>query len=157
HALASPDDERIAAVAALAAEPLPDDACFWMEAAARTLHSDRQDTEEGLDAARLDALARRAGNLEQVARELALGMDFAFLLDPQRFFLVIGYSATDDRLDPGHYDLLASEARLASLVAIAKGDVPTRHWFRLGRELTPVGTGAALVSWSGSMFEYLMP
>ncbi len=53
--------------------------------------------------------------------------------------------------------MLASEARLASFVAIAKGDVPTRHWFRLGRTETPVGYGSALVSWSGSMFEYLMP
>ena len=60
-------------------------------------------------------------------------------------------------LDPSCYDLLASEARLASFVAIAKGDVPARHWFRLGREVTPVGRGAALISWSGSMFEYLMP
>src|SRR5437867_11618648 len=53
--------------------------------------------------------------------------------------------------------LLASEARLASFVAIAKGDVSPQHWFLLGRSLTPVGGGAALVSWSGSMFEYLMP
>jgi cyclic beta-1,2-glucan synthetase len=60
-------------------------------------------------------------------------------------------------LDPNCYDLLASEARLASFVAIAKGDVASRHWFRLGRAVTPVGRGAALISWSGSMFEYLMP
>jgi cyclic beta-1,2-glucan synthetase len=63
----------------------------------------------------------------------------------------------DGTLDPSSYDLLASEARLASFVAIAKGDVSPRHWFLLGRSLTPVGGGAALVSWSGSMFEYLMP
>ena len=56
-----------------------------------------------------------------------------------------------------YYDLLASEARLASFVAIAKGDVPTRHWFHLGRTVTSVHSGVALVSWSGSMFEYLMP
>ncbi len=60
-------------------------------------------------------------------------------------------------LDLNCYDLLASEARLASLVAIASGDIPARHWFRLGREVTPVADGAALISWSGSMFEYLMP
>src|SRR5207302_6772347 len=60
-------------------------------------------------------------------------------------------------LDPSCYDLLASEARLASFVAIAKDDIPPRHWFRLGRVVTPVGRGAALISWSGSMFEYLMP
>ena len=55
------------------------------------------------------------------------------------------------------YDLVASEARLASFMAIAAGDIPARHWFRLGREVTPIGHGAALISWSGSMFEYLMP
>src|ERR1700694_4600531 len=62
-----------------------------------------------------------------------------------------------DALDPSCDDLLASEARLASFMAIAKGDVPARHWFRLGRAVTAVEPGAALISWSGSMFEYLMP
>ncbi len=59
--------------------------------------------------------------------------------------------------DASCYDLLASEARLASFFAIAKNDIPTRHWFRLGRSVTSIGHGAALLSWSGSMFEYLMP
>ncbi|HEY3485776.1 MAG TPA: glucoamylase family protein, partial [Ilumatobacteraceae bacterium] len=63
----------------------------------------------------------------------------------------------EDRLDPSCYDLLASEARLASFVAIAKGDVPAKHWFRLGRGLRSVEGGAVLLSWSGSLFEYLMP
>ncbi len=76
---------------------------------------------------------------------------------PDRQLLSIGYRVTDGTLDPSCYDLLASEARLASFVAIAKGDVPTRHWFHLGRTVTPVDGGAALISWSGSMFEYLMP
>ncbi len=88
---------------------------------------------------------------------MAEAMEFDFLLDPQRRLLSIGYRAADGTLDPSCYDLLASEARLASFVAIAKGDVATRHWFRLGRPVTPVGHGAALISWSGSMFEYLMP
>ena len=88
---------------------------------------------------------------------MALAMDFAFLLDPERKLLSIGYSLTDNLLDPSCYDLLASEARLASLFAIAKGDVTTRHWFRLGRAAAPLGNGSALISWSGSMFEYLMP
>jgi cyclic beta-1,2-glucan synthetase len=74
-----------------------------------------------------------------------------------RKLLAIGYRVTDGSLDPGRYDLLASEARLASFVAIAKGDVPVSHWFRLGRALTPVEQDSVLVSWSGSMFEYLMP
>src|SRR5881296_3670027 len=84
-------------------------------------------------------------------------MDFDFLFDPMRKLFAIGYRVTDGSLDPGRYDLLASEARLASFVAIAKGDVPVSHWFRLGRSLTPVELDSVLVSWSGSMFEYLMP
>ena len=88
---------------------------------------------------------------------MAEAMEFGFLLDPERQLLSIGYRAADGTLDPSCYDLLASEARLASFIAIAKGDVPARHWFRLGRAVTPVGHGAALISWSGSMFEYLMP
>ena len=84
-------------------------------------------------------------------------MEFGFLLDPARQLLSIGFQVGEGSLDPSCYDLLASEARLASFVAIAKGDVPTRHWFRLGRAVTPVDRGSALISWSGSMFEYLMP
>ena len=88
---------------------------------------------------------------------MALAMDFAFLVDPARNLLSIGFSLADGRLDANCYDLLASEARLASLFAIAKGDVATKHWFRLGRPATVIGGGSALISWSGSMFEYLMP
>jgi len=95
--------------------------------------------------------------VEALSRSLALEMDFGFLLDPDKKLLSIGFSVATNRLDPGCYDLLASEARLASLFAIAKGDVETRHWFRLGRPATPIGAGSALISWSGSMFEYLMP
>jgi cyclic beta-1,2-glucan synthetase len=84
-------------------------------------------------------------------------MDFRFLFDSSRKLFSIGYRVADGSLDPSCYDLLASEARLGSFMAIAKGDVSPRHWFLLGRALTPVGRGAALVSWSGSMFEYLMP
>src|SRR3970282_1256369 len=84
-------------------------------------------------------------------------MQFGFLLDPERRLLSIGYRVAEGALDPSCYDLLASEARLASFVAIAKGDVASRHWFRLGGAVTPIGRGAALISWSGSMFEYLMP
>src|SRR5262249_17341963 len=79
-----------------------------------------------------------------------------FLYDAGRKLLAIGYRAQDNALDANFYDLLASEARLASFVAIAKEDVPVEHWFKLGRPLTPVERGAVLISWSGSMFEYLM-
>jgi cyclic beta-1,2-glucan synthetase len=102
-------------------------------------------------------LAARLSALETGARALLDAMKFDFLFDSERELLSIGYRVADGSLEPNFYDLLASEARLASFVAIAKGDLPTRHWFRLGRAMAAVGRGAALVSWSGSMFEYLMP
>ena len=102
-------------------------------------------------------LERRLAVVGALARKLFDAMEFGFLFDPARQLLSIGYQVTEGSLDPNCYDLLASEARLASFVAIAKGDVPVRHWFRLGRGLTPVDRGSALISWSGSMFEYLMP
>ena len=93
----------------------------------------------------------------QIALRLFSEMDFTFLLDMTRQLLSIGYRVEDNALDSSHYDLLASEARLASVVAIAKGDISAHNWFRLGRTLTSVNSRPALVSWSGSMFEYLMP
>lgn len=102
-------------------------------------------------------LVERLEVIALMARDMALAMDFAFLLDPDKKLLSIGFSAEANCLDPNCYDLLASEARLASLFAIAKGDIATRHWFRLGRSSTPLGAASALISWSGSMFEYLMP
>ncbi|MFN2400445.1 MAG: GH36-type glycosyl hydrolase domain-containing protein [Gemmatimonadaceae bacterium] len=101
-------------------------------------------------AARLDALAQRA-------YDFALEMDFRFLFSERRKLFAIGYQAKSHTLDGSSYDLLASEARLASFVAIAKKDVQVEHWFRLGRALTHATGGTTLVSWSGSLFEYLMP
>jgi cyclic beta-1,2-glucan synthetase len=103
------------------------------------------------------SLIRRLTKLARDAATVVAAMDFGFLYDPMRQLFAIGYRVTDGSLDPGRYDLLASEARLTSFVAIAKGDVPVSHWFRLGRALTPVQQDSVLVSWSGSMFEYLMP
>ncbi len=96
-------------------------------------------------------------------RALALAHDFSWLYDRQRHLLHIGAVAAvgsepgTERLDQNHYDLLASEARLASLVAIAKGDVPAAHWGALGRPFFSRGRVTGLKSWSGSMFEMLMP
>ncbi|MGE3539676.1 MAG: glucoamylase family protein [Candidatus Tectimicrobiota bacterium] len=108
-------------------------------------------------AAASEALGRRLMRLAQLTQTMFDAMEFNFLFDPTRKLFSIGYRVTDNSLDPGYYDLLASEARLTSFIAIAKGEVPASHWFTLGRALTPVGWGSALVSWSGSMFEYLMP
>jgi len=102
-------------------------------------------------------LGTRAAALARRARTFALSMEFGFLVEPDRKLLSIGYRVAERAPDPSCYDLLASEARLASFFAIAKGDLPVRHWFRLGRLLTPVDRSSALFSWSGSMFEYLMP
>jgi cyclic beta-1,2-glucan glucanotransferase len=126
----------------------------WAEATLASIESHRRDVAASA-ADRL--LERRLATLETKARALVGSMAFGFLLDPDRKLLSIGYRVAEGTLDPSCYDLLASEARLASFVAIAKGEVPSRHWFRLGRTVTPIGCGAALVSWSGSMFEYLMP
>ena len=103
------------------------------------------------------ALVRRLQAIADEAQRLVAAMDFGFLFDPVRKLFSIGFRVREGTLDPSYYDLLASEARLTSFVAIAKGDVEADHWFRLGRGLTPVGRGSALISWSGSMFEYLMP
>ena len=84
-------------------------------------------------------------------------MDFKFLFDTSKKLFVIGYSVSDQRADTSCYDLLASEARLCSYVAIAQGQVPLEHWFSLNRLLVVSQGKPALLSWSGSMFEYLMP
>ena len=85
------------------------------------------------------------------------GMDFRLLYDRERKLFRIGYNVTLDQVDPHHYDLLASEARLASYLAIVKREVPESHWYALGRPMTRLHGGPALLSWGGSMFEYLMP
>ncbi|WP_325628689.1 GH36-type glycosyl hydrolase domain-containing protein, partial [Methanospirillum sp.] len=85
-------------------------------------------------------------------------IEYEFLYDRVSNLLSIGYNVTDFRLDPVFYDLLASEARITSFMGIATGHLPQKHWFALGRLLTTVGgVNTALISWSGSMFEYLMP
>jgi cyclic beta-1,2-glucan synthetase len=104
--------------------------------------------------ARLERSAARAAALFD-------GMNFRFLYDPRRHLFAIGYRLADaegpGRLDQSYYDLLASEARLASFIAIAKGDVPEMHWFHLGRSVTSVRGAPVLLSWNATLFEYLLP
>src|SRR5207302_3250630 len=97
----------------------------------------------------LDALTRQASEFAN--------MDFTFLFDPVRDLFSIGYNVSEHRRDASFYDLLASEARLCSYVAIAQGEIPQDHWFSLGRLLVSVGGDPVLASWSGSMVECLMP
>ncbi len=139
----------VARLVALAGESASD-LRFWATVLQTTLADHLSDLARPPEAALL-------AEVEVLSRSLALEMDFRFLIDPDKNLLSIGFSVATNRLDASCYDLLASEARLASLFAIAKGDVETRHWFRLGRPATPIGAGSALISWSGSMFEYLMP
>jgi len=119
--------------------------------AARMLH--------GLDAGRerADELVARLRLDADIAREMWEHTDFRMLFDAQRLLFSIGYNTAEGKLDPSYYDMLASECRLASFLAIAKGDVPQEHWFRLGRPLTAAAGDRVLLSWSASMFEYLMP
>ncbi len=98
---------------------------------------------------RLEALA-------QQSHEFAC-MDFNFLFDLERNLFVIGYNVDECKRDRGYYDLLASEARLCSYVGIALGQIHQDHWFSLGRLLLSSERGTILASWSGSLFEYLMP
>ena len=117
------------------------------------------------------------GNLRQAARRAALAarrelqqisfltglcrrfsaMDFRFLFHPQRKLLAVGFNVNDRRCDESYYDLLASEARLTSFLAVSHGQLPLEHWFALGRMVTVVSGTPTLLSWSGSMFEYLLP
>jgi cyclic beta-1,2-glucan synthetase len=94
--------------------------------------------------------------LALLAGELA-DMEYGFLYDKAARLLSIGYNVDDRRRDTSYYDLLASEARLSVFVAIAQGQLPQESWFALGRLLTSAGGEPILLSWSGSMFEYLMP
>ena len=109
------------------------------------------------DLGAIDALRQRLIVLRDRSRDIAFSMDFTFLFRKERRLLSIGYRVNSGELDEACYDLLASECRLTSLFAIAKGDLPTEHWYKLGRPVVPIGARGALVSWSGSMFEYLMP
>jgi cyclic beta-1,2-glucan synthetase len=99
--------------------------------------------------ATLERLAATCVDLAQV--------EYGFLFDRTKHLLAIGYNVTEERLDSGYYDLLASESRLSSFVGIALGQLPKENWFSLGRLLTRAGGQPVLLSWSGSMFEYLMP
>ncbi len=113
------------------------------------------------------SLIREAGSTDEQKQQLqdiaaqcvrlCMAMNFSSLYNPKRHLFHIGFRVHDQVLDASYYDLLASESRLASFVAIAKGDVPRRHWIALGRPFLSSGVTPGLKSWSGSMFEYLMP
>ncbi|MEQ1869203.1 MAG: glucoamylase family protein [Vicinamibacterales bacterium] len=138
-----------------ATESVPADLVFWKHALTEAIAIAREpEASQTAPAAGLSDLAHRAARL-------ADGMRFESLYDRRRRMFTIGYRLADadgpGRADGSFYDLLASEARLASFVAIAKGDVPQHHWFHLGRLVTSINGLATLMSWGGTMFEYMMP
>ncbi len=102
-------------------------------------------------------LIQRFETIAEQAERYSAEMDFGFLYDRPRHLFAIGYRVDDNRRDDSYFDLLASEARLGSFMAIARGQVPQEHWFRLGRAMTSTVGGKALLSWTATMFEYLMP
>jgi cyclic beta-1,2-glucan synthetase len=136
---------------AVAVEPVHD----WLERCEHHIAQSREELAQGLNhptaahTAQLEAIADRAA-------AMAEAMDFRPLYDPHRRLFHIGYDLGGERHDPHLYDLLASEARLASFFAIARRDVPPDHWFQLGRPVVRQRGQTVLVSWNGSMFEYLM-
>ncbi len=149
-----PNDTVVDLARTFCAERKNDDASVELLASALALETTIKSHQRDLAG---DSLQPRLEALITQTRAMFEATEFGLLFDDDRQLLSIGYRVSDGALDESFYDLLASEARLASFLAIAKGDVPTRHWFHLGRVVTPVHSGAALISWSGSMFEYLMP
>jgi len=119
----------------------------WLEALQRSITQASQRADE-----RIETIERLALQSGEFAR-----MEYEFLYDKSRRLLAIGYNVDELRRDTSYYDLLASEARLCNFVAIAQGQLPQESWFALGRLLTSAGGEPTLLSWSGSMFEYLMP
>ncbi len=103
------------------------------------------------------ALVEKLTSLEQRAETCVAEMDFAFLIEPSRGILSIGYMVEQEELHKACYDLLCSEARIGAFVAVARGDASQQSWFKLGRIHTVAYGRPALISWTGTMFEYLMP
>ncbi|MBX9654026.1 hypothetical protein K2Y11_10460 [bacterium] len=105
----------------------------------------------------LDELWEQVLSIRKKVDDLASGMNFRVLYNDERQLFAIGFNVSTGELDRAHYDLLASEAALTSFLMVARGDAPQRHWFHLSRPVTGSAMNPALISWGGTMFEYLMP
>ncbi|HWI54850.1 MAG TPA: glucoamylase family protein, partial [Desulfobacteria bacterium] len=126
--------------------------CSWGKKLLAMVDSFKKD--EGVTA---EFIHEQAEDLLKRIRLLIDNTRFVTLFDPKRQLFSIGYNVEEGQLTKSYYDLLASEARLASYIAVTRGEVDKKHWFRLGRKLTQVEGSKGLVSWSGTMFEYFMP
>ncbi len=137
--------------------PTAQDELLWLLAdhlaTLQSVDRDQQAAHHGGAPEATQRLMALAGALDALAWQA----DFRFLHHPRRHLLHIGYRVDEQQLDTSFYDLLASESRTTSLLAVAKGDLPVKHWSALGRPFFASGHHAVLRSWSGSMFEYLMP
>jgi cyclic beta-1,2-glucan synthetase len=141
--------EAFAAVARGGSDPASaGEAHRWVSGLASRLHVARESAV---------TLQRELEIIRSRLQAFVRGMDFTFLYDPARKLLRVGYHVDAATLDHSYYDLYASEARLASFIAIAKGDVPAEHWTHLGRPFARRDGTVVLLSWAGTMFEYLMP
>ncbi|HEX3043584.1 MAG TPA: glucoamylase family protein, partial [Bacillota bacterium] len=105
----------------------------------------------------LTGLVSQGRKLMKRLHSMTSAPKFLYLYDPKRRLFSIGYNVSTKQIDSSYYDLLASEMRQTSFIAIAMGQIPTQHWFALGRTMSYTGKAPALSSWSGTMFEYLMP
>jgi cellobiose phosphorylase len=106
---------------------------------------------------KIEELKERILKLKQEIEDIIEKTEFKHLYDEKRQLFSIGYNVEEEKLTKSYYDLLASEARQASFIAIAKREVDKKHWFKLGRMITRANRSKGLVSWSGTMFEYFMP
>ena len=129
------------------------DESFWI----RELVNRIQQTRAWLDQGLTDKVAVQLRAIAEECDRLVSEMDFGFLFHRKKKVMSVGWDVDTQRLEPSSYDLLASESRIASFIAIAKGDVPQDAWFHLGRRHTLFSGHRVLVSWTGTMFEYLMP
>jgi len=129
-------------------QEIPLDVREWLDLLVTEVEHSRRSASEQL--AQLDELIAQSQQLEG-------GMGLRFLYDEERRIFAIGYQVAERRLDTSFYDLLASEARLTSFLSIARGEVPVEHWWALSRPFGSAYGRLPLLSWSGTMFEYLMP
>jgi cyclic beta-1,2-glucan synthetase len=116
-----------------------------------------REVREAVERSAAEQMLKRCRDLATRAEKMGAAMDFRFLYKTDRHLFSIGYNVAQEKLDAACYDLLASEARLASFLCIARGEAPTRHWFYLRRAVVRAARQSCLVSWAGTMFEYLMP
>jgi cyclic beta-1,2-glucan synthetase len=124
---------------------------------AKQLRDWLHEVREAVERSAAERMLERCRDLATRAEKMGAAMDFRFLYKTDRHLFSIGYNVAQEKLDAACYDLLASEARLASFLCIARGEAPTRHWFYLRRAVVRAARQSCLVSWAGTMFEYLMP